>query len=282
MKLIDGKAISAEIRAELKAATDKLKAEKGIVPGLTVIIVGEDPASQIYVRNKARACEELGYASEVIRLPADTKQEELEALIDKLNADEKTHGILIQLPLPKGLDEKPLLLRIAPEKDVDAFHPYNVGRISTGDYGFLPCTPAGVMELLKRSGIEISGKNCVVIGRSNIVGKPMAMLLINASGTVTVCHSRTANLKEICRTADILVSAVGKANFVTADMVKDGAVVIDVGMNRDENGKLCGDVAFDEVAPKTSYITPVPGGVGPMTITMLMRNTLYSAEHSKD
>ena len=280
MKLIDGKAISAEIRAELKAAADKLKAEKGIVPGLTVIIVGEDPASQIYVRNKAKACDELGYASEVIRLPTDTKQEELEALIDKLNADKNTHGILIQLPLPKGLDEKPLLLRIAPEKDVDAFHPYNVGRISTGDYGFLPCTPAGCMELLRRSGIEISGKNCVVIGRSNIVGKPMAMLLINASGTVTVCHSRTANLKEICRTADILVSAVGKANFVTADMVKEGAVVIDVGMNRDENGKLCGDVAFDEVAPKTSYITPVPGGVGPMTITMLMRNTLYSAEHS--
>ena len=280
MKLIDGKAISAEIRAELKAAADKLKAEKGIVPGLTVIIVGEDPASQIYVRNKAKACDELGYASEVIRLPADTKQEELEALIDKLNADKNTHGILIQLPLPKGLDEKPLLLRIAPEKDVDAFHPYNVGRISTGDYGFLPCTPAGCMELLRRSGIEISGKNCVVIGRSNIVGKPMAMLLINASGTVTVCHSRTANLKEICRSADILVSAVGKANFVTADMVKEGAVVIDVGMNRDENGKLCGDVAFDEVAPKTSYITPVPGGVGPMTITMLMRNTLYSVEHS--
>ncbi len=190
------------------------------------------------------------------------------------------HGILVQLPLPKGLDEKPLLLRIAPEKDVDAFHPYNVGRISTGDYGFLPCTPAGVMELIKRSGIEVSGKNCVVIGRSNIVGKPMAMLLINESGTVTVCHSRTQNLKEVCRSADILVSAVGKAEFVTADMVKEGAVVIDVGMNRNAEGKLCGDVAFDEVAPKTSYITPVPGGVGPMTITMLMRNTLYSAEHN--
>ena len=280
MKLIDGKAISAQIRAELREKAEKLKEERGIVPGLTVIIVGEDPASQIYVRNKARACEELGFNSEVIRLPADTKQTEIEELIDKLNADKDVHGILVQLPLPKGLDEKPLLLRIAPEKDVDAFHPYNVGRISTGDYGFLPCTPAGVMELIKRSGIEVSGKNCVVIGRSNIVGKPMAMLLINESGTVTVCHSRTQNLKEVCRSADILVSAVGKADFVTADMVKDGAVVIDVGMNRNAEGKLCGDVAFDEVAPKTSYITPVPGGVGPMTITMLMRNTLYSAEHN--
>ena len=280
MKLIDGKAISAQIRAELRERAEMLKKEKGIVPGLTVIIVGDDPASQIYVRNKARACEELGFNSEVIRLPAETKQTELEELIDKLNADKDVHGILVQLPLPKGLDEKPLLLRISPEKDVDAFHPYNVGRISTGDYGFLPCTPAGVMELIKRSGISISGKNCVVIGRSNIVGKPMAMLLINESGTVTVCHSRTQNLKEVCRSADILVSAVGKAEFVTADMVKDGAVVIDVGMNRNAEGKLCGDVAFDEVAPKTSYITPVPGGVGPMTITMLMRNTLYSAEHN--
>ena len=280
MKIIDGKAISAQIRAELREKAEILKEKRGVVPGLTVIIVGEDPASQIYVRNKARACEELGFNSEVIRLPADTKQTELEELIDKLNADKSVHGILVQLPLPKGLDEKPLLLRIAPEKDVDAFHPYNVGRISTGDYGFLPCTPAGVMELIKRSGIEVSGKNCVVIGRSNIVGKPMAMLLINESGTVTVCHSRTQNLKEICSSADILVSAVGKADFVTADMVKDGAVVIDVGMNRNAEGKLCGDVAFDEVAPKTSYITPVPGGVGPMTITMLMRNTLYSAEHN--
>ncbi len=279
MKIIDGKAISAEIRAELRARCEKLKREKGITPGLAVIIVGEDPASQIYVRNKARACEELGYYSEVIRLPAETSEDELGELIDKLNADDKIHGILVQLPLPNHADEKSLLLRISPEKDVDAFHPYNVGRISTGDYGFLPCTPAGVMELLHRSGIEVSGKNCVVIGRSNIVGKPMAMLLINESGTVTVCHSRTKGLTEICARADILVSAVGRANFVTADMVKEGAVVIDVGMNRDENGKLCGDVVYDEVAPKTSYITPVPGGVGPMTITMLMRNTLYAAEH---
>ena len=280
MKIIDGKAISAEIRAELRERSEKLKVEKGITPGLAVIIVGDDPASQIYVRNKARACEELGFYSEVIRLPAETKEDEIGDIIDKLNADEKIHGILVQLPLPGHKDEKSLLLKISPEKDVDAFHPYNVGRISTGDYGFLPCTPAGVMELISRSGIEVSGKDCVVIGRSNIVGKPMGMLLINASGTVTVCHSRTKNLKEVCARADILVSAVGRADFVTADMVKEGAVVIDVGMNRNAEGKLCGDVAYDEVAPKTSYITPVPGGVGPMTITMLMRNTLYAAEQS--
>ena len=282
MKLIDGKAISAQIRSELAEKARILKETTGTVPGLAVIIVGEDPASQIYVRNKARACEELGFYSEVIRMSAETTQSELESLIDRLNADSKIHGILVQLPLPKnsGINEKQILLRISPEKDVDAFHPYNVGLISIGDYGFLPCTPAGVIELIERSGIEVSGKNCVVIGRSNIVGKPMAMLLLNKSGTVTVCHSRTVNLKDICRTADILVSAVGKAGFVTADMVKDQAVVIDVGMNRDGNGKLCGDVAFDEVAPKASYITPVPGGVGPMTITMLMRNTLYAAEQS--
>lgn len=282
MKLIDGKMISSQIRAELAEKARILKEKTGTVPGLAVIIVGEDPASQIYVRNKAKACEELGFYSEVIRLAADTTQTELEELIDSLNANSKIHGILLQLPLPKGseIDEKQILLRISPDKDVDAFHPYNVGLISIGDYGFLPCTPAGVIELIERSGIEVSGKSCVVIGRSNIVGKPMAMLLLNKSGTVTVCHSRTQNLKEICASADILVSAVGKADFVTADMVKDGAVVIDVGMNRNADGKLCGDVAFDEVAPKCSYITPVPGGVGPMTITMLMRNTLYSAEQS--
>ena len=282
MNLIDGKQISAQIRKELADKAKELKDQTGIVPGLAVIIVGEDPASQIYVRNKAKACEELGFYSEVIRMSADTTQSELEELIDRLNENNKIHGILLQLPLPKNseINESEILLRISPKKDVDAFHPYNVGLISIGDYGFLPCTPAGVMQLIERSGIEVCGKNCVVIGRSNIVGKPMAMLLLNKSGTVTVCHSRTKNLKEICASADILVSAVGKAGFVTADMVKDGAVVIDVGMNRDANGKLCGDVAFDEVAPKTSYITPVPGGVGPMTITMLMRNTLYSAEQS--
>ena len=282
MNLIDGKQISAQIRKELADKAKELKDQTGIVPGLAVIIVGEDPASQIYVRNKAKACEELGFYSEVIRMSADTTQSELEELIDRLNENNKIHGILLQLPLPKNseINESEILLRISPKKDVDAFHPYNVGLISIGDYGFLPCTPAGVMQLIERSGIEVCGKSCVVIGRSNIVGKPMAMLLLNKSGTVTVCHSRTKNLKEICASADILVSAVGKAGFVTADMVKDGAVVIDVGMNRDANGKLCGDVAFDEVAPKTSYITPVPGGVGPMTITMLMRNTLYSAEQS--
>lgn len=281
MILIDGKFISSQIRSELAEKVKLLRAEKGIVPGLAVIIVGEDPASQIYVRNKAKACEELGFYSEVIRLPAHCTTDTLEQTIDRLNADPKIHGILLQLPLPKnGIDEKAILLRIDPSKDVDAFHPYNVGRISTGDYGFLPCTPAGVMELLVRSGIEVSGKNCVVIGRSNIVGKPMAMLLINANGTVTVCHSRTQNLKEICKNADILVSAVGKANFVTSDMVKDGAIVIDVGMNRDTDGKLCGDVDFKNVSEKASYITPVPGGVGPMTITMLMRNTMYAAEQS--
>ena len=277
---IDGKQISAQIRGEIREACETFQAERGYAPGLAVVIVGEDPASQVYVRNKKRACEEVGFYSEGYELPENTTQEELNALVDRLNADEKIHGILVQLPLPGHKDEKSLLLRISPEKDVDAFHPYNVGRISTGDYGFLPCTPAGVMELIERSGISVSGKNCVVIGRSNIVGKPMAMLLINASGTVTVCHSRTKNLSEICRSADILVSAVGKADFVKADMVKEGAVVIDVGMNRNAEGKLCGDVAYDEVAPKCSYITPVPGGVGPMTITMLMRNTLYAAKTS--
>ena len=280
MNLIDGKQISAQIRKELADKAKELKDQTGIVPGLAVIIVGEDPASQIYVRNKAKACEELGFYSEVIRMSADTTQSELEELIDRLNENNKIHGILLQLPLPKNseINESEILLRISPKKDVDAFHPYNVGLISIGDYGFLPCTPAGVMQLIERSGIEVCGKSCVVIGRSNIVGKPMAMLLLNKSGTVTVCHSRTKNLKEICASADILVSAVGKAGFVTADMVKDGAVVIDVGMNRDANGKLCGDVAFDEVEKKASAITPVPGGVGPMTIAMLMRNTLTAAK----
>ena len=278
MKLIDGKAISAEIRAEIKARVEQLKSEHGITPGLAVIIVGEDPASQIYVRNKEKACVELGYYSEIHRMPADTTEKELEDKIAALASDEKIHGILLQLPLPKGLDEASILLKIPFEKDVDAFHPYNVGCISQGKYRYLPCTPAGVMELIKRSGIEVSGKRCVIIGRSNIVGKPMAMLMLNASATVTVCHSRTKELKEICSEADILVSAVGKPKFVTADMVKEGAVVIDVGINRDENGKICGDVDFENVAEKTSYITPVPGGVGPMTITMLMKNTLTAAE----
>lgn len=278
MKLINGKEIAAVVRAELKADCATFVAKHGYAPGLAVVIVGEDPASQIYVRNKARACEEVGFCSEVHRLPAGTEQAALNALIDRLNADSRIHGILVQLPLPAHLDAEEVTLRIDPRKDVDAFHPFNVGRILLGDPIFLPCTPAGVMELLRRSGIDPSGKRCVVIGRSNIVGKPMAMLLLAANGTVTVCHSRTVGLADITREADILVSAVGRANFVTADMVKPGAVVIDVGMNRDASGKLVGDVDFPSVSPLCSFITPVPGGVGPMTITMLLRNTLVAAE----
>ena len=275
---IDGKAISAQIREELKNECAAFVKETGVVPGLAVIIVGEDPASQVYVRNKKKGCEEVGFYSEGYELPADTTQEELNALVDRLNADDKIHGILVQLPLPKHLDETEVLLRIDPKKDVDAFHPYNVGKIMIGDYSFLPCTPAGVMALLSRSGIEIAGKKCVVIGRSNIVGKPMAMLLLHANGTVTVCHSRTKDLAAVTREADILVVAIGRADFVTADMVKEGAVVIDVGMNRRADGKLTGDVDFASVEPVASAITPVPGGVGPMTITMLLQNTMTSAK----
>ncbi len=277
-RLIDGKAISAEIRAEIKEECAAFQAEKGYAPGLAVVIVGEDPASQVYVRNKARACEEVGFYSEVHRLPTETEQAELNALVDRLNKDPKIHGILVQLPLPKHLDETEVLLRIDPAKDVDAFHPYNVGKIMIGDYDFLPCTPAGVMALLERSGIDPAGKKCVVIGRSNIVGKPMAMLLLHANGTVTICHSRTRELAAVCREADILVVAIGRADFVGADMVKPGAVVIDVGMNRRADGKLTGDVNFAEVEPIASAITPVPGGVGPMTITMLLKNTLTAAK----
>ena len=275
--LIDGKKISAEIREEIKAETAKFEKENGYLPGLAVVIVGENPASQVYVRNKKRACEEVGFYSEVHELPEATTQAELNALVDKLNADSKIHGILVQLPLPKHLDENEVLLRIDPKKDVDAFHPYNVGKIMIGDYDFLPCTPAGVMALLERSNIEIAGKKCVVIGRSNIVGKPMAMLLLHANGTVTICHSRTKDLAATCREADILVVAIGRADFVGADMVKEGAVVIDVGMNRRADGKLTGDVDFAAVEPIASAITPVPGGVGPMTITMLLKNTLTAA-----
>ena len=275
MNIINGKEISASIRAEIKAETEKMT----VKPGLAVILVGNDPASQVYVRNKNKACEEVGFYSEMYTLPEETQMDDLLGLIDQLNHSPQIHGILVQLPLPKHLDEEKVILAISPEKDVDAFHPVNVGKIMIGNHSFLPCTPAGVMELLSRSGIEVSGKECVVIGRSNIVGKPQAMLLLHANGTVTVCHSRTKNLAEICARADILVSAIGKAKFVTPDMVKDGAVVIDVGINRDENGKLCGDVDFEKVAPKTSFITPVPGGVGPMTITMLMKNTLTAAKN---
>ena len=278
--IINGKEISAAIRAEIKEATEAMVASTGVRPGLAVIIVGEDPASQVYVRNKKRACDEVGFYSESYELPESTTQEELNALVDRLNKDSKIHGILCQLPLPKHLDENEVIMRIDPKKDVDAFHPENVGKIMIGDYSFLPCTPAGVMALLERSGIDVCGKECVVVGRSNIVGKPQAMLLLHANGTVTVCHSRTKNLAEVCRRADILVAAIGKADFFTADMIKDGAVVIDVGMNRRADGKLTGDVDFASVEPKASYITPVPGGVGPMTITMLMQNTLTAAKNS--
>ena len=278
--IINGKEISAAIRAEIKEATERLVAESGVRPGLAVIIVGEDPASQVYVRNKKRACDEVGFYSESYELPESTTQDELNALVDRLNKNEKIHGILCQLPLPKHLDENEVIMRIDPKKDVDAFHPENVGKIMIGDYSFLPCTPAGVMALLERSGIDVCGKECVVVGRSNIVGKPQAMLLLHANGTVTICHSRTKNLAEVCRRADILVAAIGKADFFTGDMVKEGAVVIDVGMNRRADGKLTGDVDFASVEPKASYITPVPGGVGPMTITMLMQNTLTSAKNS--
>lgn len=276
-KIIDGKAVAARVRAEVAAETAKLK-EQGIVPGLAVIIVGDDPASRVYVNNKKKACAEVGFRSEEFALPADTDQSELIALVKCLNERSDINGILCQLPLPKGLDDKDVIKTISPEKDVDAFHEENVGKIMVGEYDFLPCTPAGVMELIKESGVEVAGKECVVIGRSNIVGKPMAMLLLHQNGTVTICHSKTANLAEVTRRADILVAAVGKAKFVTGDMVKEGAVVIDVGMNRDENGKLCGDVDFASVEPKCAAITPVPGGVGPMTIAMLMRNTLTAAK----
>ena len=274
---IDGKAISAQIRTEITEETKSFFEANGFLPGLSVIIVGENPASQVYVRNKKKACEEVGFHSEVYELPEATTQAELNALVDRLNGDKAIHGILVQLPLPKHLDENEVLLRINPAKDVDAFHPYNVGKIMIGDYDFLPCTPAGVMALLARTGIDPAGKKCVVIGRSNIVGKPMAMLLLHANGTVTVCHSRTKDLAAVAREADILVVAIGRADFVGADMVKPGAVVIDVGMNRREDGKLTGDVDFAAVEPIASYITPVPGGVGPMTITMLLQNTLTAA-----
>ncbi len=276
--IINGKEISAQIRAEISQKVKEYNAKTGKLPGLAVVIVGENPASQVYVRNKKKACEQVGFNSWVYEMPENTTQEELNALIDKLNDDADVHGILVQLPLPKHLNEEEIILRIKPEKDVDAFHPYNVGRITIGNPKFLPCTPAGIMELLHRSNIEISGKECVVIGRSNIVGKPMALLLLSENGTVTVCHSKTRDLKEVCKRADILVVAIGKADFVTADMVKEGAVVIDVGMNRNAEGKLTGDVDFESVSRVASYITPVPGGVGPMTITMLLQNTLRAAE----
>ena len=278
--IIDGKKTSADIKAEIAIETAEFIKNTGVTPGLAVVIVGNDPASEVYVRNKCRACEAVGFYSEKYEMSGDITEDELVALIDKLNDDKNIHGILVQLPLPKSMDVEKVLLRIKPEKDVDAFHPYNTGKIMQGKYDFLPCTPAGVMELLARYNVEIKGKDCVVVGRSDIVGKPMAMLLLHKDGTVTVCHSKTKDLSEVCRRADIIVAAVGRANFVTADMVKEGAVVIDVGINRLPDGKLCGDVAYDEVEKKASAITPVPGGVGPMTIAMLMRNTLTAAQKS--
>ena len=277
MNIIDGKAVSKKVKEDVKAECEQLKA-KGITPGLAVIIVGDDPASQVYVHNKEVACEACGFYSVKYALPAETTQDELNALVDKLNKYDKINGILCQLPLPSHLDDKEVINRIDPLKDVDAFHPVNVGAIMIGDYNYLPCTPAGVMELIHSTGVDVSGKKAVVMGRSNIVGKPMAMLLLHENATVEITHSRTRNLADITKEADILVAAIGKAKFVKADMVKDGAVVIDVGMNRDENGKLCGDVDFEDVKDKCSFITPVPGGVGPMTIAMLMKNTLTAAK----
>ncbi|MBQ7002686.1 MAG: bifunctional methylenetetrahydrofolate dehydrogenase/methenyltetrahydrofolate cyclohydrolase FolD [Oscillospiraceae bacterium] len=277
-KIIDGKAVSAQVKEQVRQETEQLRAEHGIEVGLAVVIVGDDPASRVYVNNKKKACEAVGFRSFEYALPAETTQEELLDLVDTLNKDEKVNGILVQLPVPKHIDDKAIIDAISPDKDVDAFHAKNVGGIMIGDYTFLPCTPAGVMELIDATGVEVSGKKCVVIGRSNIVGKPMAMLLLHRSGTVTICHSRTQDLASVTREADILVASVGRANFVTADMVKEGAVVIDVGINRLENGKLCGDVDFASVEPKADWITPVPGGVGPMTIAMLMKNTLTAAK----
>jgi methylenetetrahydrofolate dehydrogenase (NADP+)/methenyltetrahydrofolate cyclohydrolase len=277
-EIICGKTVSTAKRLDIKNRVEELK-NKGVTTGLAVIIVGNNSASRVYVNNKKKACEEVGIESFEFALPEETTEEELLNLIDKLNNDSKDDGILCQLPLPSHIDEQAVINSIDPKKDVDAFHPENVGHIMIGDYTFLPCTPAGIMEMLKFYNIDVKGKKCVVIGRSNIVGKPMAMLLLKENGTVEICHSRTEKLKEETLTADILVAAVGKAYFVTEDMVKEGAVVIDVGMNRNDDGKLCGDVDFESVKEKASFITPVPGGVGPMTITMLLENTVRAAAH---
>ncbi|MBO5103781.1 MAG: bifunctional methylenetetrahydrofolate dehydrogenase/methenyltetrahydrofolate cyclohydrolase FolD [Ruminococcus sp.] len=277
-QIINGKEVSAAVKAEVAAETAKLREEKGLKVGLAVVIVGNNQASRVYVNNKKKACEEVGFQSFEYALDENTTQEQLLDLVNVLNRDDRVNGILVQLPLPSHIDETAVINAISPAKDVDAFHPVNVGHIMIGNYSFLPCTPAGVMRLIESTGTDITGKQCVVIGRSNIVGKPQAMLLLQKNGTVTICHSKTKNLKEICLGADILVVAIGRAKFVTGDMIKEGAVVIDVGMNRDENGKLCGDVDFESAEKKASYITPVPGGVGPMTISMLMKNTLTAAK----
>lgn len=280
MKILDGKAVSLKVKESVKVRADELK-KFGIEPTLAVILVGEDKASQTYVRAKEKACNEYGIKSVAHRLSENTTRNELLALINVLNLDDSIHGILVQLPLPKHIDTNVVLAAIDPRKDVDGFHAVNVGKLVSGLEGFVPCTPLGVMEILKEYGIDVAGLNAVVIGRSNIVGKPMANLLLNASATVTVTHSKTKNLKEICKNADLIVAAIGKPFFLKADMVKDGAVVVDVGINRLDDGRLVGDVDFDEVAPKCSYITPVPGGVGPMTIAMLLNNTILAAQAKK-
>lgn len=281
MKLIDGKETARQIRAELKESAAAFEKEHGKKVGLAVVMIGNDPASQVYVRNKIKACEEAGIRSFSHYLPDETTQKEAVELVRALAADEAVHGILVQLPLPKHLNAKEILAEIPPEKDADGFCAENVGRLAMNEEGTVACTPHGVMELLKRYGVALSGKNAVVVGRSNIVGRPMALLLLNADATVTVCHSKTCELGEICSRADILIAAVGKAKFITADMVKEGAVVIDVGMNRDEKGNLCGDVDFEHVKEKASLITPVPGGVGPMTIAMLLANTVMLAKRAE-
>ena len=279
-KILDGKAVSQRLKNALKDETEKFVEKYGIKPGLAVVIVGDDPASRVYVNSKKKACAEIGYYSEEHALPESTTEDELLSLVEKLNGDEKIHGILVQLPLPKHIDEEKIINAINPKKDVDAFHPVNVGKIMIGNFDFLPCTPAGVMELINEAGIDLTGKNCVVVGRSNIVGKPQAMLLLHKNATVTICHSKTKNIKEITKNADVLVAAVGRAQMFDGDYIKDGAVVIDVGMNRLENKKLVGDVDFESAEKKASYITPVPGGVGPMTIAMLMKNTLTAAKNA--
>lgn len=275
--VIDGNKIAQDIRNEVRQSTIELKDQNGITPGLAVVLVGEDPASLIYVKRKATACAEVGFLSREYKLPAETQEEELLQIVKKLNRNKLVHGILVQLPLPKHISTERIIAAIDPVKDVDGFHPYNVGGLVSGTPLFVPCTPRGIMELISRSGIELVGKEAVVVGRSNIVGKPIALLLLAQNATVTMCHSRTKDLPAVTGRADVLIAAIGKPQMIKANMVKNGAVVIDVGVNRLENGKLAGDVAFDEVAPKASFITPVPGGVGPMTIAMLMKNTLDAA-----
>ena len=275
--IIDGKKISQEIKDELKTKVEAQRAE-GLTPALAVIQVGNDPASSVYVNNKKKACAYIGIESLSYELPEETTEQELLELIERLNADVSVHGILVQLPLPKHINEDKIIKTISPKKDVDGFHPQNVGNLVIGEKGFVSCTPAGIIQLLKRSNIEIAGKNCVIVGRSNIVGKPMALLMLRENATVTIAHSKTQNLKEVCKNADILIVAIGKPQFITAEYVKEGAVIIDVGIHRDESNKLCGDVKFDEVEPLASAITPVPGGVGPMTIAMLMNNCVEASK----